>query len=165
MGRKPHVMVVPFPAQGHVAPLMKLAYNLAGHGIKVTFVNTESIHVKLTSAMSGKFKEQSPICLVSIPEGLEPNHDGKDIFEAIENASIFMPGHLQTLIENIKQLNDDDQVTHVVADISVGWALETAEKMGIKRAAFVPYGAGNLALILHNPMLIEAGIIDVHGKK
>ncbi|KAJ9145685.1 hypothetical protein P3X46_028040 [Hevea brasiliensis] len=130
MGRKPHVILVPYPAQGHV---------------KVTFVNTESIHAKLMYVMLEKFKEKIPISLVSVPEGLESNHDGKDSFQAIESGSSFI------------------QITLVIADISVGWALEVAGKMGIQRAAFVPNGVGNLAMIRHNPMLIEAGIIDDYG--
>jgi UDP:flavonoid glycosyltransferase YjiC (YdhE family) len=37
-------MVVPFPAQGHVMPLMELAHRLVEHGIEVDFVNTEFNH-------------------------------------------------------------------------------------------------------------------------
>lgn len=154
------MMLIPYPAQGHVTPLLKLAYNLADHGVKVTFVNTESIHAKLISTMPEKSTEKIRISLVSVPEGLESNLDEKEK----ENTSSFMQGHLQNLVESVNLLNNDDQVTLVIADISLGWALEVAQKMGIKRAAFVPYGVGNLAMALHSPMLIEAGIIDVHGK-
>ncbi|EEF47788.1 UDP-glycosyltransferase 83A1 isoform X3 [Ricinus communis] len=163
MGSKSHVIFVPFPAQGHVSPLMKLAYNLADHGIMVTFVNTESIHMKIMSAMPEKFAEQCPISLVSIPEVLQSTPDGQDKWETLEIAPSFMRGHLQDLIENINQVNNDVQVTHVVADIANGWSLEVAKKMFIKAVAFVPYGLGNLALILHAPKLIEAGIIDIDG--
>ncbi|OAY47539.1 UDP-glycosyltransferase 83A1 [Manihot esculenta] len=159
MGRKPHVIVVPCPAQGHVAPLMKLAYNLANHGVKVTFVNTESTHVKLMSAMSEKLKEKIPIRLVSVPEGL----DGEDMKVFTERAPSTMPPLLQNLIENINELNIDEQVTHVIADVSAGWALQAAEKMGIERVAFVPCGVATLALALHTRRLTEAGMIDVDG--
>ncbi|KAG8652406.1 hypothetical protein MANES_06G086400v8 [Manihot esculenta] len=159
MGRKPHVIVVPYPAQGHVAPLMKLAYNLADHGIKVTFVNTESIHVKLMSAMSEKFKEGIPISLVSVPEGL----DGEDTRAFLERAPSSMPLLLQNLIENINESNIDDQVTHVIADVTAEWALEAAKKMGIELAAFVPCGVATLAFVLHAHRLTEAGIIDDYG--
>lgn len=160
MGRKPHVIAVPFPAQGHVAPLMKLAYNLANHGVKVTFVNTESTHERLMSAMPEKFKEEIPIGLVSVPDVLE----GEDVKKFIERAPSSMPLLLQNLIKNINELNTDDQVTHVIADVSAGWALEAAKKMGIERAAFVPCGIATLALELHVHRLMEAGILDADGK-
>ena len=69
------------------------------------------------------------------------------------------------LIEKINQSNDDDdQISCIIADTTVGWALEVVEKMGIKRAAVWPAGPGNLAFLLHVPKLIEDGIIDTKGK-
>ncbi|XP_021614990.1 UDP-glycosyltransferase 83A1 isoform X2 [Manihot esculenta] len=138
---------------------MKLAYNLANHGVKVTFVNTESTHERLMSAMPEKFKEEIPIGLVSVPDVLE----GEDVKKFIEGAPSSMPLLLQNLIKNINELNTDDQVTHVIADVSAGWALEAAKKMGIERAAFVPCGIATLALELHVHRLIEAGILDADG--
>ncbi|XP_055961057.1 UDP-glycosyltransferase 83A1-like [Mercurialis annua] len=161
---KPHVILIPYPAQGHVAPLMKLAYNLASHGIKVTFVNTESIHMKITSAMSQEITDQCPINLVAVPDGWESNPGEEEKWESIENAPKCMRAHLQNLIENINRANNDAHVTYVIADIVHGWALEVAKKMCIKTGAFVPYGLGNLALMLHAPKLDEAGIIDFYGK-
>ena len=159
---QPHVVVIPYPAQGHVAPLMKLSNLIVGHGIKVTFVTTEFIHAKLTASMPVKNEEKSPIRLVSIPDGLEPD-DRNDLIKRFESVDKFMPGHFKALIEKINKSDDDDQISCVIADTAVGWALEVAEKMGIKRAAFFPAGPGNLALQLHIPKLIEDGIIDAKG--
>ena len=160
---QPHVVVIPFPAQGHVAPLMKLSHLIVGHGIKVTFVNTDFIHAKLTASMTVKNEEKSPIRLVSIPDGLEPGDDRNDLTKLIESVLKFMPAHFKDLIEKINESDDDDQISCVIADITVGWALEVAEKMGIKRAALWPAGPGNLAFVLHIPKLIEDGIIDAEG--
>ncbi|RLM69675.1 putative glucosyl transferase [Panicum miliaceum] len=38
---KAHVLVLPFPAQGQVTPLMELSHRLVDHGFKVTFIVTE----------------------------------------------------------------------------------------------------------------------------
>ncbi|XP_065849021.1 UDP-glycosyltransferase 83A1-like [Euphorbia lathyris] len=162
MARKPHLMLIPFAAQGHVAPMMKLAYNLVHHGIKVTFVNTLSMHEKIMSALPQKLEEvQSLLSLVSIPELLESDTPGKDMDEAAENASRFLQTQLQNLIQNI----DDDgrEVTHVIADVSIGWALKVANQMGIKAVGFIPYGLGNFVFILHVSKLMETGIIDANG--
>ena len=160
---QPHVVVIPYPLQGHVAPLMKLSHLIVDHGIKVTFVNTEFIHAKLTASMPVKNEDKSSIRLVSIPDGLEPGDDRKDSIKLTESVLKFMPAHFRDLIEKINKSDDDDQISCVIADATIGWALEVAEKMGIKRAAFWPAGPGNLALVLHTPKLIEDGIIDEKG--
>ena len=85
MGRQPHVLVIPLPFQGHVAPLMKLSHKIVDHGIKVTFVNTEFIHAKVTASMPVKNEEKSPIRLVSIPNGLEPGDDRNDALKLTQS--------------------------------------------------------------------------------
>ena len=50
-GAAPHVMVLPFPAQGHVTPLMELSHRLVDHGFQVTFVNTDVDHALVLAAL------------------------------------------------------------------------------------------------------------------
>ena len=159
MGR--HVLVIPYPAQGHVSPLMKLAHRISDHGIKVTFVTTESIHARLMAAMPDKDEELSQMQLVSIPD---PWVNKKDLVHVTNSILTVMPVHLKDLIEKVNQTNVDEQITYVVADTAVGWALEVAKKMGIEGSALWPAGPVTLAMGLHIPKLIEAGIIDSYGK-
>ncbi|XP_065849142.1 UDP-glycosyltransferase 83A1-like [Euphorbia lathyris] len=163
MARKPHLILIPLAAQGHVAPMMKLAYNLVHHGIKVTFVNTLSMHEKIMSALPQKLEEvHSLLSLVSIPELLKSDTPGKDrMDEVAENASRFLQTQLQNLIQNINE--DGHEVTHVIGDVTISWALKVANQMGIKAVGFVPYGLANFSLVLHIHKLIENGIIDVNG--
>ncbi|EEF47783.1 conserved hypothetical protein [Ricinus communis] len=39
-----HILVVPFPQQGHLGPPMQLVYRLADHGLTITILTTE-VHV------------------------------------------------------------------------------------------------------------------------
>jgi hypothetical protein len=40
MERRPHVLVFPFPAQGHMIPLLDLTHTLASHGLSLTVLTT-----------------------------------------------------------------------------------------------------------------------------
>ncbi|KAK9229165.1 hypothetical protein WN944_022122 [Citrus x changshan-huyou] len=71
-----------------------------------------------------------------------------------------MPGCLNSLIEKVNASNDCEQIKCVIADVSVGWALEVAEQMGTARAAVIRSSPANLALFFHIPKLVEAGILD-----
>ena len=119
MGSQSHVLVVSFPAQGHVAPLVKLSHQIADHGIKVTFVSTEFIIRRLTTTMS----VNSLIRLVSLPDGLEPGDDRIDALKLINIFQEVMPGHFMDLIEKSNK-SYDDQISCVIAGISVVWAFE-----------------------------------------
>ncbi|KAG8477300.1 hypothetical protein CXB51_030513 [Gossypium anomalum] len=54
---KPHVLVIPYPAQGHVIPLMELSQNLAKEGTKISFVNTVFNHKRVLDALGEKVDE------------------------------------------------------------------------------------------------------------
>ncbi|XP_030939569.1 UDP-glycosyltransferase 83A1-like [Quercus lobata] len=132
MGSQPHVLVIPFLAQGHVAPLMKLSHQIVGHGIKVTFVSSEFINARLTTTMP----MNSPIRLVSLPDGLEPEDDQTDALKQINSFEEVKLDHFKHLIEKINESDDDDRIICVIVDVTVAWAFDVAEKMGIQSATF-----------------------------
>ncbi|KAA8518669.1 hypothetical protein F0562_016143 [Nyssa sinensis] len=164
---KPHVVAVPYPAQGHIIPLMELAQCLIKCGFKVTFVNTEFNHKRVMNVISdknnvGEDQNQNQIHLVSIPDGLEPREDRNELGKLTEAIFRVMPTKLEELIEKINGLGSDS-VSCVIADVSVGWALDVAEKMGIRRAAFWPAAAALWAMVFSVPKLIDDRIIDNDG--
>ncbi|KAK7316297.1 hypothetical protein VNO77_35228 [Canavalia gladiata] len=107
--------------------------------------------------------QESPIKLVSIPDGLGPENDRSDFDEVCASILSTMPAMLQKLIEDI-HLNGDDKITCIVADLNMGWALEVGCKLGIKVACFWTASATMFALQYSIPMLIEDVIIDSDGK-
>lgn len=163
MGKRPHILVLPYPAQGHVIPFMELSQWLLNLGFKITFVNTDFNHERVVNALSAKDDIGGEIRLVSIPDGLEDWEDRNDLAKITEAISSVMPGKLEELIEEINS-SDDDKITCVVADANLGWAMGVAEKMRIKRAAFWPASAALLALIFSASKLIEDGIVTNEGE-
>ncbi|XP_076883338.1 UDP-glycosyltransferase 83A1-like [Bidens hawaiensis] len=159
---KPHVLVIPYPAQGHVIPIMELAQQLVKQGIKVTFVNTEVNHKLVTSNWLDKDSFGDLMCMVSIPDGLEPWEDRSDLCKLTLSILQTMPHKLEELIEKINK-EDNNKVTCVIADDVMGWAIQVAKKMGIRRAAFWPASIASLASVLSYQKLIDDGTISKYG--
>ncbi|KAK3006470.1 hypothetical protein RJ639_017749 [Escallonia herrerae] len=157
----PHVLVIPYPAQGHVLPLMELAQCLAKHGFKITFVNTENTHKRVVDALEGKDTLGGQFSLVSISDGLEPweRHVPGKLSAAIFRV---MPGKIEELIQETNK-SEDEKITCIIADQSFGWAMEVGVKMGIQRVAFHPAAAAILALGFSIPKLIDDGVINNDG--
>ncbi|KAK6913341.1 UDP-glucuronosyl/UDP-glucosyltransferase [Dillenia turbinata] len=160
--RTPHVVVIPYPAQGHVIPMMEISQCLVMKGFKVTFVNTEFNHNRVMKALKEEDKIKGKINLVSMPDGLEPWQDRNELGQLSLAIFSTMPRKLEELIMKINE-SDRDKVTCVLADGSMGWAIEVAAKMGIKRVAFWPASAAHLACGFCIPKLMEDGIINENG--
>ncbi|MFQ6633207.1 hypothetical protein Gotur_010350 [Gossypium turneri] len=131
---KPHVVVIPYPAQGHVIPLMELSQNLAKQGIKISFVNTVFNHKRVLDAFGEKVDENGLIHLLSVPDGLEDGEDRNQLGKLTET------------------------------DISMGLALDVAVELGIPTVGFWPAAVLQLAVLLSVPKLIDDGLIDENGK-
>ncbi|KAF3444851.1 hypothetical protein FNV43_RR14544 [Rhamnella rubrinervis] len=176
-----HVVVIPYPAQGHVNPLMLFSHKLAQlDGFKITFLNTDFNHKRVLSALAladdddddGHNSSTSSrgatligpkknISLVSIPDGLDPDDDRTDIALLCEAVLDNMPAKLEELLRNINAL--DNKVTCVIADSSMAWAMEVASRMGTRGAVFWPAAAAIFVLELNITRLVDEGLIDSDG--
>ncbi|KAI3713135.1 hypothetical protein L1987_71707 [Smallanthus sonchifolius] len=159
---QPHVLVIPYPAQGHVIPIMELGQRLVEQGIRVTFVNTEVNHKLVTSNWLVKDGFGGLMQMVSIPDGLEPWEDRSDLCKLTLSILHTMPQKLEELIETINK-EDNIKVSCVIADDIMGWAIQVAKKMGIRRAAFWSASVASLASVLSFQKLIDEGIINNNG--
>ncbi|MFS8031857.1 putative 7-deoxyloganetin glucosyltransferase [Helianthus anomalus] len=160
---KPHVVVIPYPAQGHVIPILELAQRLVQQGIRVTFVNTEFNHKLVTSNWLDKDSFGGLMQMVSLSDGLEPWEDRSDICKLTLSIMQTMPYKLEELIETINK-EESSKVSCVIADDCMGWAINVAKKMGIGRAAFWPASVATLASSLSFQKLIDDGIINEKGE-
>jgi hypothetical protein len=153
-------MVLPFPAQGHVTPLMELSHRLVDRGFQVTFVNTEPIHALVLEALrlpaGGGSAHLDGIRLVSVPDGLADGDDRRDLSRFVDGLFRCVPGYVERLIRETK-------VTWLVGDVNMGVCFEAACKLGIRVAAVFPASAGNLGTLFKVPQLIEEGYFDDKG--
>ena len=159
---KPHVLVIPYPAQGHVIPIMELAHRLVNQGVKVTFVNTEVNHKLVTRNCLDEDVLGGLMQMVSIPDGLGPWEDRSNLCNLTLSILRTMSGKLEELIETINK-EDSNKVTCVIADACMGWATRVAKNMGITRVCFWPASVTTLASTLSIQKLIDNGIINKSG--
>lgn len=159
---KPHALLIPYPAQGHVIPMTELMQRLVEHGIKVTFVNTNFTHNLVINAASNDESVNDLVNLVSLPDGVEAAEDRNDLGKLTDAIFQVMPAKLEELINKING-NNGDKVTYIVADHCMGWAFGVAEKMKIKSAAFWPAAAVVLTSLFSVPKLLEDRIINSKG--
>ncbi|KAJ1376140.1 UDP-glucuronosyl/UDP-glucosyltransferase [Sesbania bispinosa] len=169
----PTVLVLPYPAQGHVNPLMTFSKKLADNGCKVFFVNTDYNHKRVVGSSStttttstgeqeGGGKETNVnIKMVSIPDGLRPEDDRNDFEKLSVSMLNTMPAMLEKLIEDIHS-KGQNRINCIIADMSMGWALDVAKKLGINGVLFWLASAALFAVLHNVPKLIDDGVIDSH---
>lgn len=71
---KPHAVCMPFPAQGHVIPMMQMAKVLHRKGFHITFVHTEYNRRRLIRSRGPDAVAGLPgFRFATIPDGLPPS--------------------------------------------------------------------------------------------
>ncbi|KAK3226251.1 hypothetical protein Dsin_006113 [Dipteronia sinensis] len=153
----PQVMFLPFPAQGHIKPMMKLAELLNQAGSHVTFVNTDHNHDRLMSHTNlTSFHDRSPNFLFrSIPDGLRPDkaRSVSNIRELLDTLqTVARPAFRQLLIST------SVRPTCIIADGIMSFAaIDVAEELGIPVITFRTYSASCTWTNFHLSKLIEIG--------
>ncbi|WVZ83123.1 hypothetical protein U9M48_030300 [Paspalum notatum var. saurae] len=159
---KAHVIMLPFPAQGHVTPLMELSHRLVDHGFEVTFVNTEMHHARVLRALPAAAAVLGGIHLASIPDGLANDEDRSDVNKLTDSCRRNMPGNLERLVAEMEAAGRP-KVRWLVGDLTAGFCFEAVKKLGIRVASLWPASAACLAAMLNIPKLIDEGLFGDHG--
>ncbi|CAN0858494.1 Linamarin synthase 2 [Linum grandiflorum] len=165
---KQHAVLLPFPAQGHVNPFMKLAKLLHSKGFHITFVNTEHNHRRLIRTRGTEsVKGLSDFQFHAIPDGLPPSD--KDATQ--DPPSIcYSSQHncLQPFLEllNKLMLSSSPQIPPVSCIVSDGvmtFGIQAAQLLGIPHATFWTASACSLMGCLQFRELIRRGITPLKG--
>lgn len=165
---KPHSICIPYPAQGHINPMMKLAKLLHTKGFHISFVNTHYNHNRLLrSRGSSSLDGLSDFRFYSIPDGLPPSD--AEATQSIPAICESVPKHsLEPFCELIARLNgsgesDVPRVSSIISDGCMSFTLEAAERFGLPEILFwTPSSCGVLAYA-HYRDLIQKGYIPLKG--
>jgi len=168
MDQKPHVVFVPYPAQGHVNPLMQLAKLLRCNGFHITFVNTEFNHKRLVNSLGQDYMNGLPdFQFETIPDGLPPfNKDATQDIPTLCDATrknCYAP--FKELINKLNTSSPHIPVTCIIADGLFGFAGRVARDLGIQEIQFWTASACGFVGYLHYDELVKRGILPFQGKQ
>ncbi|GAU47882.1 hypothetical protein TSUD_404540 [Trifolium subterraneum] len=162
MDQKPHAVLVPYPAQGHVNPFMQLAKLLRCNGFHITFVNTEFNHKRLIKSLGAEFVKGLPdFQFETIPDGLpesdkDATQDIPMLCDAIKN-NFYVP--FKELVNKLNTSSPHIPVTCIIADGLLGFAGRVAKDLGIQEIQFWTASACGFLGYLHYDELVKRGIL------
>ncbi|TVU34554.1 hypothetical protein EJB05_16390, partial [Eragrostis curvula] len=143
-----HVLLFPWPVQGHINPMLHLASALLDAGLRVTFLHTEHNLRHLAGA-----PHDQRLRVLSVPDGLPDDHPRSvsglmELFESMRTAGCAAFRAL---------LRAEAEVTCVVADGTMPFAVAAAQEAGVPALAFRTESACGFLCYLSVPRLVELG--------
>ncbi|GAB2242535.1 hypothetical protein Droror1_Dr00019310 [Drosera rotundifolia] len=173
--KKPHAICIPYPAQGHISPMMKLAKLLHSRGFHITFVHTEHNHRRLLKSRGPDSLEGLPsFRFATIPDGL-PRTDANVTQDISSLSSSVQKNCLEPFKTLVLRLNEEaakaatssgDQrsllpVTHIVSDSSMFFTLEASAELGIPLVFFWTSSASSFLGYAQYRRLLDEGIVPL----
>ncbi|TXG52775.1 hypothetical protein EZV62_021944 [Acer yangbiense] len=147
----PHAVFVPFPAQGHINPMLKLAKLLYYRGFHITFVNTEYNYNRLLKSSGPDFLNGTPtFCFETIPDGLpllDANvvQDFPSLCDSIKKTCLAPFRQLLSKLNNTS-LSNVPPVTCVVSDCVMSFTLKAAQELNIPTCELFDNGYMNTVI-------------------
>ncbi|CAO2818426.1 unnamed protein product [Amaranthus hypochondriacus] len=147
--QKTHILIIPYPAQGHIIPLLDLIHNLASTSkLTITIVITPK-NLPLISPLVSLF----PFIVTPLVLPF-PSYHG--IPRGKENTKDLPPASFKQIMPAFAKLMDP--IRHwfeshpsppvaIISDIFLGWTHNFALQLGIHRIVFSPSGAFGLSVI------------------
>ncbi|KAF3325173.1 cinnamate beta-D-glucosyltransferase-like protein [Carex littledalei] len=133
----PHVLMISFPSQGNINPLLRLAKQVAAKGVLVTFTTTSDIGRQIISSSDGVPADDGiPACsgclrfeFLDMSWNTITHYDKKRIDEDMLHLETVGPAAFADLIR--KQSMAGQPVTYVVNNLLLPWVVDVATDMAI----------------------------------
>jgi hypothetical protein len=164
----PHVLVFPFPVQGHMNCMLHLAEMLVYSGFHVTLLLTD-YNLSLLRNNPTSLPDIPRLRLLSIPDGLPGHHERKvdgllQLMDSLETrgTSLFK-SLLLDLCKKDGDANAFSAVTCVIADGILPFMIDASEEIGVPAIAFRTVSASSFWAYYCIPRLIQSGEIPFEG--
>nr|KYP48101.1 Cytokinin-O-glucosyltransferase 2 [Cajanus cajan] len=160
--KKAIVVLVPYPAQGHVSPMQKLAWGFVGHGFEAVIVVPQFLERQIRVEVSGEWKKDE-VKWVGLADGVEAQEEegrSPDFFGIESAMEKSMPSQLEGLLS---KLGEEGHVACLVVDLLASWALQVADSCAIPSAAFWPAMFASYLFIQAIPHMLSRRLISHSG--
>lgn len=165
--RKPHAICIPFPAQGHINPMLKLAKLLHHDGFHITFVNTDYNHRRLLKARgAGALDDLPGFRFETIPDGLPPSEitdATQDVPSLCESTTTTCLEPFKKLITRLNEAGDAPPVSCIVSDGVMSFTTEAAAELGLPEVLFWTTSAVGFYAYTQFGKIIEMGYAPLKG--
>lgn len=155
MKKKPIILLVPYPAQGHVNPMQNLASSFIAQGFETLMILPQHVHKKINVDDDKIVK-----CVVGLEDGIEEETTTPDFFAIESSMENIMPNHLEEFLQNNERVGE---VCLMVVDLLASWAIQVAGKFGITTVGFWPAMLASYLLIEAIPQMLRTGLISNTG--
>ncbi|CAO1939053.1 unnamed protein product [Urochloa humidicola] len=164
--RRVHEVCMPYPAQGHVTPMLKLAKLLHARGFHVTFVNTEFNHRRLLRSRGAASLASVPgFRFAAIPDGLPPSDADatQDIPALCYSTMTTCLPHLRSLLASLNSDTESPPVTCLVVDTVMSFSYDAAREIGVPVAALWTASACGFMGYRNYRYLIDRGLVPFNS--
>ena len=169
--RKPHAVFTPYPLQGHINPVFKLAKLLYLRGFHITLVNTEYSHKRLLKSRGPNALHGLPdFRFETIPDGLphvdDDDSHGQDLL-ALCNST--RNNFIHPFLNLLATLNESASagvippITCLVSDGTMPFTIQAAQELGLPIVLLWPSSAASLLSFMHFRTLLDKGLIPLKG--
>ncbi|KAF3775570.1 Crocetin glucosyltransferase [Nymphaea thermarum] len=141
----PHIMVVAFPAQGHINPILQLAKLLASRGVLTTFVTTTHAH-KLISRSAAAATTITGLSFASISDGYDSSVETTTP-DYPQNLNRHAPSSLTSLVRSLAA--SGQPVDCIAYNFLLTWAADVASSLGVPSALLWIQPASVLSIFYH----------------